>query len=82
MTAATEAKLAREAEIAYALIAMVTDFDCWHEEHGPVDVASVMKVMHDNAEKANRLVAPRARRLSRRARALPGRRTARSTARS
>ena len=57
MTAATEAKLAREAEIAYALIAMVTDFDCWHEEHGPVDVASVMKVMHDNAEKANRLVA-------------------------
>jgi 5'-methylthioadenosine phosphorylase len=57
MTAATEAKLAREAEIAYALIAMVTDYDCWHEEHGPVDVASVMKVMHDNAEKANRLVA-------------------------
>ena len=57
MTAATEAKLAREAEIAYALVAMVTDFDCWHDEHGPVDVASVMKVMHDNAEKANRLVA-------------------------
>ncbi len=57
MTAATEAKLAREAEIAYALIAMVTDFDCWHDEHGPVDVAAVMKVMHDNAEKANRLVA-------------------------
>jgi 5'-methylthioadenosine phosphorylase len=57
MTAATEAKLAREAEIAYALIAMVTDFDCWHDEHGPVDVASVMKVMHDNADKANRLVA-------------------------
>jgi 5'-methylthioadenosine phosphorylase len=57
MTAATEAKLAREAEIAYALIAMVTDFDCWHDEHGPVDVASVMKVMHDNSGKANRLVA-------------------------
>ena len=57
MTAATEAKLAREAEIAYALIAMVTDFDCWHEEHGPVDVASVLKVMHANSEKANRLVA-------------------------
>src|SRR6201996_4276347 len=57
MTAATEAKLAREAEIAYALIAMVTDFDCWHDEHGPVDVASVIKVMHDNADKANRLVA-------------------------
>ena len=57
MTAATEAKLAREAEIAYALIAMVTDFDCWHDEYGPVDVASVMKVMRDNGEKANRLVA-------------------------
>ena len=57
MTAATEAKLAREAELPYALIARVTDYDCWHEEHGPVDVASVLKVMHDNAEKANRLVA-------------------------
>jgi 5'-methylthioadenosine phosphorylase len=57
MTAASEAKLAREAEIAYALIAMVTDYDCWHDEHGPVDVASVLKVMRDNAEKANRLVA-------------------------
>ena len=57
MTAATEAKLAREAEIAYGLIAMVTDFDCWHDEHGPVDVAAVMKVVNDNAGKANRLVA-------------------------
>ncbi len=57
MTAATEAKLAREAEIAYAVVAMVTDFDCWHDEQGPVDVASVMKVMHDNADKANRLIA-------------------------
>ena len=57
MTAATEAKLAREAEIAYGLIAMVTDFDCWHDEYGPVDVASVMKVMRDNSEKANRLIA-------------------------
>jgi 5'-methylthioadenosine phosphorylase len=57
MTAATEAKLAREAEIAYGLIAMVTDFDAWHDEQGPVDVASVMKVMRDNSDKANRLVA-------------------------
>ena len=57
MTAATEAKLAREAELPYALVAMVTDYDCWHEEHAPVDVASVLKVMHENAEKANRLVA-------------------------
>jgi len=57
MTAATEAKLAREAEIPYATIAMVTDYDCWHEEHGPVDVASVLKVARENAAKANRLVA-------------------------
>ena len=57
MTAATEAKLAREAEISYATIAMVTDYDCWHEEHGPVDVASVLKVAHENAARANRLVA-------------------------
>ena len=45
MTGATEAKLAREAEISYATVAMVTDYDCWHEEHGAVDVASVIKVM-------------------------------------
>jgi 5'-methylthioadenosine phosphorylase len=57
MTAATEAKLAREAEISYALIAMVTDYDCWHDEHGPVDVASVMKVARENAARANALVA-------------------------
>jgi 5'-methylthioadenosine phosphorylase len=57
MTAATEAKLAREAEISYATIAMVTDYDCWHEEHGPVDVASVMKVARENAARANTLVA-------------------------
>ena len=56
MTAATEAKLAREAEISYAAIAMVTDFDCWHEEFGPVDVASVLKVAHENAARANTLV--------------------------
>src|SRR5271165_5511847 len=52
MTGATEAKLAREAEISYATVAMVTDYDCWHEEHGAVDVAAVVKVMHDNADKA------------------------------
>jgi 5'-methylthioadenosine phosphorylase len=56
MTVATEAKLAREAEISYAAIAMVTDYDCWHEEFGPVDVASVLKVAHENAERANALV--------------------------
>ncbi|MBV8664611.1 MAG: S-methyl-5'-thioadenosine phosphorylase [Hyphomicrobiales bacterium] len=57
MTGATEAKLAREAEISYATIAMVTDYDCWHEEHGAVDVASVMRVAHDNAQRVNALLA-------------------------
>lgn len=51
MTAMPEAKLAREAEISYATIAMVTDYDCWHPEHDAVDVASVIKVAHDNASK-------------------------------
>ena len=57
MTGATEAKLAREAEISYATIAMVTDYDCWHEEHGAVDVAAVIKVMADNADRASAVVA-------------------------
>ena len=57
MTVATEAKLAREAEIPYAAIAMVTDYDCWHEEHDAVDVASVLKVARENAARANALVA-------------------------
>src|SRR5271165_6102502 len=57
MTGATEAKLAREAEISYATIAMVTDFDCWHDEHGAVDVAAVIKVMAANADRASAVVA-------------------------
>ena len=65
MTGMPEAKLAREAEITYATIAMVTDFDCWHPEHDAVDVASVIKVMHANAEKAKRLVARARRAISR-----------------
>ena len=56
MTAMPEAKLAREAEMSYATVAMVTDFDCWHEEHGPVDVASVIKTVQDNAHHAAALV--------------------------
>ncbi len=56
MTAMPEAKLAREAEISYATIAMVTDFDCWHPEHDAVDVASVIKIVHENAGKAARLL--------------------------
>ena len=61
MTNMPEAKLAREAEITYATVAMVTDFDCWHPGHDAVDVASVVKVLHDNTEKAKRLVARLAR---------------------
>jgi 5'-methylthioadenosine phosphorylase len=56
MTNMPEAKLAREAEICYATVAMVTDYDCWHEEFAHVDVAAVIAVMKDNTEKAHRLV--------------------------
>jgi 5'-methylthioadenosine phosphorylase len=56
MTNMPEAKLAREAEICYATVAMVTDYDCWHEEHADVDVASIIAVMKSNTEKAQRLV--------------------------
>ena len=57
MTNMPEAKLAREAEIPYATVAMVTDYDCWHPSETHVDVAAVIKVVHDNADKARRLVA-------------------------
>ncbi len=57
MTALPEAKLAREAEISYATIAMVTDFDCWHPEHDNVDVASVIEVVRKNAQGAGRILA-------------------------
>lgn len=57
MTALPEAKLAREAELSYATIAMVTDFDCWHPEHDDVDVASIIEVLRSNADKASRLLA-------------------------
>ncbi len=55
MTAMPEAKLAREAELPYALLAMVTDYDCWHDG-GDVDVAEIIRVMHANAEIARRSV--------------------------
>jgi len=61
MTNMPEAKLAREAEITYATIAMVTDFDCWHPTHHAVDVAAVVAVARANASKAARLVARLAR---------------------
>jgi 5'-methylthioadenosine phosphorylase len=57
MTAMPEAKLAREAEITYATIAMVTDYDCWHPDHEDVDVAAVVAVAQQNAAKVARLVA-------------------------
>jgi 5'-methylthioadenosine phosphorylase len=56
MTNMPEAKLAREAELPYASVAMVTDYDCWHPEHGAVEVAQVIKVLTENAEKAARLL--------------------------
>ncbi|MFZ1109943.1 MAG: S-methyl-5'-thioadenosine phosphorylase [Rhodomicrobium sp.] len=57
MTNMPEAKLAREAELCYATIAMVTDFDCWHDDHADVDVAEILKVLKGNSEKASRLIA-------------------------
>jgi 5'-methylthioadenosine phosphorylase len=57
MTNMPEAKLAREAELCYASVAMVTDYDCWHESHGAVDVAQVVAVLTGNADKARGMVA-------------------------
>jgi 5'-methylthioadenosine phosphorylase len=56
MTAMPEAKLAREAELPYAMVAMVTDYDCWHETHEHVTVEAVIRVMQRNAENARRLI--------------------------
>ncbi len=61
MTNMPEAKLAREAEIAYATVAMVTDFDCWHPDHDAVTVQDIIKVLVANADKAKHLVARLAR---------------------
>jgi len=61
MTNMPEAKLAREAEICYATVAMVTDFDCWHPDHDAVTVQDIIKVLVANAEKAKGLVARLAR---------------------
>ncbi|HZL40900.1 MAG TPA: S-methyl-5'-thioadenosine phosphorylase [Pseudolabrys sp.] len=57
MTNLPEAKLAREAEICYATVAMVTDFDCWHPEHDAVTVQDIIKVLFANADRAKALVA-------------------------
>jgi 5'-methylthioadenosine phosphorylase len=61
MTNLPEAKLAREAELCYATVAMVTDFDCWHPEHDAVTVQDIIAVLAANAEKAKALVARLAR---------------------
>jgi len=57
MTNMPEARLAREAELPYASIAMVTDYDCWHEGEASVDVPSVLRVMRENTDKAKALLA-------------------------
>lgn len=56
MTNMPEAKLAREAEMCYATVAMVTDYDCWHDDHADVTVDQVVKVLLENAGKARQLV--------------------------
>jgi 5'-methylthioadenosine phosphorylase len=61
MTNLPEAKLAREAEICYVTVAMVTDFDCWHPDHDAVRVSDIIAVLAANAQKARALVARLAR---------------------
>jgi 5'-methylthioadenosine phosphorylase len=63
MTNMPEAKLAREAELPYATVAMVTDYDCWREETEAVEVAAILEVMRQNTEKARALVVDVAKRL-------------------
>ena len=56
MTNLQEAKLAREAELCYVTVAMVTDYDCWHPEHDSVTVDQIVAVLHKNAENACNVV--------------------------
>jgi len=72
MTAMPEAKLAREAELPYALVAMVTDYDCWHPDHDHVTVDTVIKVLSGNADNARRLVMAVAPHLGPERKASPG----------
>ena len=64
MTNMPEAKLAREAEMCYATVAMVTDFDCWHPDHEHVTVDAIIKVLLGNADNATSLVKEVAPKLS------------------
>lgn len=57
MTNMPEAKLAREAELCYATVAMVTDYDSWHPDHGEVDIKAILETMHANVERARALIA-------------------------
>jgi len=57
MTNMPEAKLAREAELCYASVAMITDFDSWHPDHDTVDITAILATLHGNADKARALVA-------------------------
>jgi 5'-methylthioadenosine phosphorylase len=63
MTNGTEAKLCREAEIAYASMALVTDYDCWHDEEAAVTVETILDVLTRNAATANRVLASAVRRI-------------------
>jgi 5'-methylthioadenosine phosphorylase len=56
MTNVTEAKLAREAEICYATMAMITDYDCWHPEHASVTAAQIIATLNQNAENAQKVL--------------------------
>jgi 5'-methylthioadenosine phosphorylase len=56
MTNVTEAKLAREAELCYATVAMITDYDCWHPEHSSVTVADILSNLSCNADNAQNVI--------------------------
>lgn len=56
MTNATEAKLAREAELCYVTVALVTDYDCWHESEAEVSIEAVLEVLHKNVDTAKRII--------------------------
>jgi 5'-methylthioadenosine phosphorylase len=71
MTAMPEAKLAREAELSFAQVSMVTDFDSWHPHHDAVDVGQVVRVMKNNSEMAKRFVRRLAKTLPREHQACP-----------
>jgi 5'-methylthioadenosine phosphorylase len=63
MTNMPEAKLAREAELPYASVCMVTDYDCWHAEHDAVEVTNILEVMHANSTKAKVMISALAKTL-------------------